>query len=237
MLDVDAVLRLKGSGNLLAIQINKKRGGTLTDSFLDEGFLLDKKPDMCQPQKIIDANILIANTFTNTDKIMDFGNVVEVSKSEDPAFTVKGHFYEHFDDNDDPDSRPNVKKFNLEMAKKLGADGELLIVNPDSTEENIKNINTLFEGFPNITIDATGVQSTINLALLFCNRNYCVRDRRPDSRQHQPGTRDRRIDSTAAQQHQQHQQHQLSGISSVSTAAAEQQQPSHSPASKYHQPK
>ncbi|KAL7296752.1 hypothetical protein TKK_0010162 [Trichogramma kaykai] len=78
MLDVDAVLRLKGSGNLLAIQINKKRGGTLTDSFLDEGFLLDKKPDMCQPQKIIDANILIANTFTNTDKIMVFGSRVRV---------------------------------------------------------------------------------------------------------------------------------------------------------------
>lgn len=36
-LAVDAVLRLKGSGNLDAIQIIKKQGGTLGDSFLDEG--------------------------------------------------------------------------------------------------------------------------------------------------------------------------------------------------------
>ncbi|XP_014223822.1 sorbitol dehydrogenase-like [Trichogramma pretiosum] len=68
----------------------------------------------------------------------------------------------------------DVKKFNLEMAKKLGADGELLIVNPDSIEENIKNIKTLFEGFPNITIDATGVQSTINLALLVTEKGGSV---------------------------------------------------------------
>lgn len=36
-LAVDAVLRLKGSGNLSAIQIIKKTGGTLEDSFLEEG--------------------------------------------------------------------------------------------------------------------------------------------------------------------------------------------------------
>jgi chaperonin GroEL (HSP60 family) len=40
-LAVDAVLRLKGSGNLSAIQIIKKTGGTLEDSFLDDG--IDKK--------------------------------------------------------------------------------------------------------------------------------------------------------------------------------------------------
>lgn len=34
---VDAVLRLKKSGNLDAIQIIKVRGGTLEESFLDEG--------------------------------------------------------------------------------------------------------------------------------------------------------------------------------------------------------
>ncbi|CAB0033046.1 unnamed protein product [Trichogramma brassicae] len=69
--------------------------------------------------------------------------------------------------------------------------------------------------------------------------NYCIRDRRPDSRQHQPGARDRRIDSTAASapaaqqpQHsrstaaaQQHQQHQHS---SISTAAAQQRRHSSS---------
>lgn len=36
-LAVDAVLRLKGSGNLSAIQIIRKKGGVLEDSFLDEG--------------------------------------------------------------------------------------------------------------------------------------------------------------------------------------------------------
>ena len=36
---VDAVLRLKKSGNLDAIQIIRVKGGTLEDSFLDEGSL------------------------------------------------------------------------------------------------------------------------------------------------------------------------------------------------------
>jgi len=36
-LSVDAILRLKGSGNLSAIQIIKIKGGCLEDSFLDEG--------------------------------------------------------------------------------------------------------------------------------------------------------------------------------------------------------
>ncbi|XP_043468641.1 T-complex protein 1 subunit beta [Leptopilina heterotoma] len=77
-LAVDAVTRLKGSGNLSAIQIIKKRGATLADSFLDEGFLLDKKPGVHQPQKITDAKILIANTPMDTDKIKVFGSRVRV---------------------------------------------------------------------------------------------------------------------------------------------------------------
>lgn len=77
-LAVEAVLRLKGSGNLSAIQVIKKRGGTLADSFLDEGFLLDKKPGVHQPQRITDARILIANTPMDTDKIKVFGSRVRV---------------------------------------------------------------------------------------------------------------------------------------------------------------
>ena len=38
---VDAVVRLKKSGNLDAIQITRVPGGTLEDSFLDEGRKLD----------------------------------------------------------------------------------------------------------------------------------------------------------------------------------------------------
>ncbi|XP_071445520.1 T-complex protein 1 subunit beta [Hetaerina americana] len=77
-LAVDAVLRLKGSGNLSAIQIIKKKGGTLEDSFLDEGFLLDKKVGIHQPKRVENARILIANTPMDTDKIKVFGSRVRV---------------------------------------------------------------------------------------------------------------------------------------------------------------
>ncbi|KAH8409259.1 hypothetical protein KR009_011387, partial [Drosophila setifemur] len=77
-LAVDAVLRLKGSGELRSIQIIKKSGGTLGDSFLDEGFLLDKKPGVHQPQRIEKAKILIANTPMDTDKIKVFGSSIKV---------------------------------------------------------------------------------------------------------------------------------------------------------------
>lgn len=75
---VDAILRLKGSGNLNSIQMIKKLGGTLEDSFLDEGFLLDKTPGNGQPKRIEDAKILIANTPMDTDKIKVFASRVNV---------------------------------------------------------------------------------------------------------------------------------------------------------------
>lgn len=77
-LSVDAILRLKGSGNLSAIQIIKLKGGCLEDSFLDEGFLLDKKPGQHQPKRIENARILIANTPMDTDKIKVFGSRIKV---------------------------------------------------------------------------------------------------------------------------------------------------------------
>nr|AHB33469.1 T-complex protein subunit beta [Locusta migratoria] len=77
-LAVTAVLRLKGSGNLSAIQIIKKTGGCLEDSFLDEGFLLDKKVGLHQPKRVENARILIANTPMDTDKIKVFGSRVRV---------------------------------------------------------------------------------------------------------------------------------------------------------------
>jgi len=80
-LAVEAVLRLKGSGNLDAIQILKKQGGTLTDSFLDEGFILDKKIGVNQPKRIENARILIANTPMDTDKIKVFGSRVKVDST------------------------------------------------------------------------------------------------------------------------------------------------------------
>merc|ERR1719167_2174077 len=77
-LAVDAVLRLKGSGSLDAIQIIRIQGGSLDESFLDEGFLLNKKPGVRQPKRIENAKILIANTPMDTDKIKVFGSRVRV---------------------------------------------------------------------------------------------------------------------------------------------------------------
>lgn len=77
-LAVEAILRLKGSGELTAIQLIKKTGGCLEDSFLDEGFLLDKTPGVHQPKRIENAVILIANTPMDTDKIKIFGSHIKV---------------------------------------------------------------------------------------------------------------------------------------------------------------
>merc|ERR1712115_741355 len=68
----------KGSGSLDAIQIIKIQGGSLDESFLDSGFLLNKKVGMHQPQRVENAKILIANTPMDTDKIKVFGSRVKV---------------------------------------------------------------------------------------------------------------------------------------------------------------
>ncbi|KAF9951154.1 T-complex protein 1 subunit beta [Mortierella alpina] len=77
-LAVDAVLRLKGSTNLENIQIIKKVGGRLADSYLDEGFILDKKIGVNQPKRIENAKIMVANTPMDTDKIKIFGARIRV---------------------------------------------------------------------------------------------------------------------------------------------------------------
>lgn len=77
-LAVDAVMRLKGSTNLEHIQIIKKVGGKLNDSFLSEGFILDKKIGTNCPKTLKNAKILIANTSMDTDKIKVFGARVRV---------------------------------------------------------------------------------------------------------------------------------------------------------------
>uniref|UniRef100_A0A673A656 T-complex protein 1 subunit beta n=1 Tax=Sphaeramia orbicularis TaxID=375764 RepID=A0A673A656_9TELE len=80
-LAVNAVMRLKGSGNLEAIHVIKKLGGSLTDSYLDEGFLLDKKIGVNQPKRLENVKILIANTGMDTDKIKIFGSRVRVDST------------------------------------------------------------------------------------------------------------------------------------------------------------
>lgn len=75
---VDAVMRLKGSGNLEMINIMKKLGGTMRDSYLEPGFLLDKRIGIGQPRSLEKAKILVANTPMDTDKIKIFGAKVRV---------------------------------------------------------------------------------------------------------------------------------------------------------------
>ncbi|GMH69921.1 hypothetical protein TrRE_jg2149 [Triparma retinervis] len=77
-LAVDAVMRLKKSGNLDYIQIIKKAGGQLRDSYLESGFIMDKKIGIGQPKRIENARILIANTSMDTDKIKIYGSRVRV---------------------------------------------------------------------------------------------------------------------------------------------------------------
>ncbi len=80
-LAVDAILRLNGSTNLEHIQIIKKIGGKLSDSFLDEGFILNKRFGNSQPKKIENAKILIANTSLDTDKVKIFGAKFKVDST------------------------------------------------------------------------------------------------------------------------------------------------------------
>jgi T-complex protein 1 subunit beta len=77
-LAVNAVMRLRGSGNLDAIQILKKLGGAMTDSYLEEGFLLNKKVGINQPKKVENCKVLIANTPMDSDKIKVFGSRIKV---------------------------------------------------------------------------------------------------------------------------------------------------------------
>jgi len=80
-LAVDAVLRLRGSTDLDHIQVIKKVGGKLTDSYLDEGFILDKQIGTNCPKRMENAKILIANTSMDTDKIKVFGARVKVDST------------------------------------------------------------------------------------------------------------------------------------------------------------
>ncbi len=75
---VDAVLRLKGSTDLEHIHIIKKKGSSLRESFLAEGFILEKSIGIGQKKRIENAKIVVANTQMDTDKIKIFGARVRV---------------------------------------------------------------------------------------------------------------------------------------------------------------
>merc|ERR1711865_299618 len=76
---VDAILRLEGSTSLDQIQIVKKTGGTLRESYLESGFILNKKIGVGQPKRIENARIMVANTAMDADKVKIFGARVRVN--------------------------------------------------------------------------------------------------------------------------------------------------------------
>jgi len=82
---VDAVLRLKGSIDLDMIQIIKKQGGTMKDSFLDSGFILDKNFGLSMKTEWTRPRIMLANTGMDTDKIKIWGARVKVHSMEEVA--------------------------------------------------------------------------------------------------------------------------------------------------------
>mmetsp|Transcript_43761 Transcript_43761/g.70068 ORF Transcript_43761/g.70068 Transcript_43761/m.70068 type:complete len:480 (-) Transcript_43761:1263-2702(-) len=84
-LAVDAVLRLQGSTDLNLIQIIKMPGGALENSYLDEGFLMQKKIGVGQPKRMENAKILVANTPMDTDKIKIYGSRVKVDSMDKVA--------------------------------------------------------------------------------------------------------------------------------------------------------
>lgn len=77
-LAVEAVMRLKGSSNLDYIKIIKKAGGTLSDSFLADGFILEKSISTGCDKTKENPKIMIANTPMDHDKIKIFGSKVKV---------------------------------------------------------------------------------------------------------------------------------------------------------------
>jgi len=82
---VNAVLRLKGSGNLDYIKLIKKAGGTLKDSFLAEGFILEKTISTGCDKSKKNPKVMIANTPMDHDKIKIMGSKVKVSSMEKVA--------------------------------------------------------------------------------------------------------------------------------------------------------
>lgn len=62
----------------------------------------------------------------------------------------------------------DVMKNRLKIAKKLGADDTYLVQKDRSESDTVADIHALFGDEPDRTIDASGAQSSIRLAILVC---------------------------------------------------------------------
>jgi len=81
-LAVDAVLRLQGRPNLDYIQVIKKAGGAIKESYLETGFILEKRIGVGMPKRRENCKVIIANTPMDTDKIKIYGSRVKVDSLE-----------------------------------------------------------------------------------------------------------------------------------------------------------
>merc|ERR1719265_1882404 len=79
---VVAVPRLGGKPNLDYIQVIEKPGGSLRDSFLEEGFILEKRMAQGMPKEMHDCKVMVANTPMDTEKIKIYGTRVKVDSFE-----------------------------------------------------------------------------------------------------------------------------------------------------------
>merc|ERR1711985_36579 len=71
-----------GKPNMDYIQVIKKSGGSLKDSFLEEGFILEKKIGVGMPKVMENCKVLVANCQMDTDKIKIYGARVNVDSFE-----------------------------------------------------------------------------------------------------------------------------------------------------------
>ena len=63
------------------------RNALRQESFLDEGFILDKRIGVGQPKRVEDAKILVANTPMDTDKVKIYGARVRVDSMQKASFS------------------------------------------------------------------------------------------------------------------------------------------------------
>lgn len=78
-------MRLKGSNNLEYIHVIKKNGGTMKDSYLEDGFLLEKQISIGCAKEMKNPKIMIANTPMDYDKIKIYGTRVKVESFDKVA--------------------------------------------------------------------------------------------------------------------------------------------------------
>ena len=82
---LDAILRIKYNQNLEYIKIIKKPGGSMKDSYLDEGYILEKSISVGCPKRLENPKIMVANTPMDYDKIKIFGSKVKVDTMDKVA--------------------------------------------------------------------------------------------------------------------------------------------------------